>query len=227
MGIDGLPSQLKVDGKYVSQVQPKMLHGKKLGVDAFVWLHRVVSTASNDDDYCRRFHAEPQVPFYEHLYNFLDAELRFWKNLGMEVILVVDGKANPIKASVDTKRRAGRDKQVDALKAFMTTGAAEGGKKLKGLAKDACHVTREVVSYFLQWANENSVALIGAPMEAEHQLVYMQNEGEIEWIYTVDSDVLPLCATNVIYEVKWDRRNFTLWAFTHDLVVKFFEKEVM
>jgi flap endonuclease-1 len=144
----------------------------------------------------------------------------------MEVILVVDGKANPIKASVDIKRRDDRGKQVERLKAFMTTGAAEGGKKLKGLAKDACHVTREVVAYFLQWANENSVVLIGAPMEAEHQLVFMQNEGEIEWIYTVDSDELPHCATNVIYEVKWDRGNFTLWSFTHDLVTKFFE-EVM
>ena len=64
-------------------------------------------------------------------------------------------------------------------------------------------------------------------MEAQHQLVYMQKYGKIDWIYTVNSDVLPLGATNVIYEVKWERGSFKVWAFTHDLVVKFFEKQVM
>ena len=39
-------------------------------------------------------------------------------------------------------------------------------------------------------------------MEAEHQLVYMQRNKEIDWIHTIDSDVLPLGATNVIYEVN-------------------------
>lgn len=101
--------------------------------------------ASNDDTYRRRFHAEPQVPFCEQLYEFLDAELLFWRKLQMEVILVVDGKANPWKESVDNKRHESRVKQVNALKALMVNGDAAGHKKLQGLAKDACHVTREVV----------------------------------------------------------------------------------
>ena len=227
MGISGLPAQLKQGGSYVKKVNSKELKDLRLGVDAYVWLHRVVSRASNDDTYRRRFHAEPQVPFYEQLYALLDDELHFWRKLEMKVVLVVDGKANPLKESVDDKRHASRVKQVDALKSYMVNGEAAGHKKLQGLAKDACHVTREVVGYFLQWANKNKVQLCGAPMEAEHQLVYMQKNDKIDWIYTVDSDVLPLGATNVIYEVKWDRGSFTLWAFTHDLVVNFFETEVM
>ena len=78
------------------------------------------------------------------------------------------------------------------------TGHTSSHKKLRGLAKDACHVTREIVGYFLTWAKENSVEVCGAPMEAEHQLVYMQRNKEIDWIFTVDSDVLPLGATNII-----------------------------
>ena len=46
MGIHDLPSQLKQDWKYVTQVDPQQLEDKRLGVDAFVWLHRVVSKAS-------------------------------------------------------------------------------------------------------------------------------------------------------------------------------------
>ena len=43
-------------------------------------------------------------------------------------------------------------------------------------------------------------------MEAEHQLMHMQRDGETDWIYTIDIDVLPLGATNVIYEVNWGDR---------------------
>ena len=88
------------------------------------------------------------------------------------------------------------------MKAYLASGQYSGRNKLNGLAKDACHVTREVVAYFLKWAKENKVKVCGAPMEAEHQLVFMQRNKEIEWIYTIDSDVLPLGATNVIYEVR-------------------------
>ena len=38
-----------------------------------------------------------------------------------------------------------------------------------------------------------------AQMEAEHQLMFLQKNKKIDWIYTIDSDVLPLGATNVIY----------------------------
>ena len=64
-------------------------------------------------------------------------------------------------------------------------------------------------------------------MEAEHQLVYMQRNKEIDWIFTVDSDVLPLGATNVIYEMDRDHGSLKLWAYTHELVVEFFETKVM
>ena len=227
MGILDLPAQLKKDKKYVIRVDREQLTDNIVGVDAFVWLHKVVYKCSNDDDFCRRFHAEPQVPFYEQLYEFLDDELRLWEELGMKVILVVDGKPNPIKSSVDVKHEESRAKQTNDLKEFLRTGECKGHKKLKGLAKDACHVSREVVGYFLQWANEKNLELVGAPMEAEHQLVFLQKNKKIDWIYTIDSDVLPLGATNVIYEVFWERGRSTLWAFTHDLVKRFFEAEVM
>ena len=61
MGILDLPAQLKKDNKYVIRVDREQLTDKIVGVDAFVWLHKVVYKCSNDDDFCRRFHAEPQV----------------------------------------------------------------------------------------------------------------------------------------------------------------------
>ena len=57
MGIKDLPRQLKEDKRFVTEVDPQQLENKRLGVDAFVWLHRVVSKASKDEDYCMRFHA--------------------------------------------------------------------------------------------------------------------------------------------------------------------------
>ena len=80
MGLNDLPQQLKRQGQYVRQIYPDELQNKRLGVDAFVWLHRVAYKASNTEDYCRRFHAEPQVPFYEPLYRLLSDDLRFWQN---------------------------------------------------------------------------------------------------------------------------------------------------
>ena len=226
MGIKDLPKQLKESGHF-RQVEPSEFQGLRLGVDGMVWLHRAVSMASTGEDYCRLFHAEPQVPFYEALFRLLSDELRFWQDLNVTVILVLDGKENPIKGTEDRKRMDRRKKQVDALKAYLASGESSGRKKLNGLAKDACHVTREVVAYFLQWAEENTVQVRGAPMEAEHELVHMQRSAEIDWIYTVDSDVLPLGATNVIYKVERGKSKFKVWAFTHTLVVHFFETEVM
>jgi hypothetical protein len=55
------------------------------------------------------------------------------------------------------KRRDSRKKQVDAWKAYLASGQCSGRKKLNVLAKDACHVTREVVGYFLKWAKESNV----------------------------------------------------------------------
>ena len=97
MGIKDLPRQLKEDKRFVTEVDPQQLKNKTLGVDAFVWLHRVVSTLSNDDDYLRRFHAVPQVPFYEHLYEKFIAGVSFWRKLDVNLIFMLDGKANPIK----------------------------------------------------------------------------------------------------------------------------------
>ena len=76
MGILGLVAQLKESLAYVIRVNPETLNNKTLGVDAFVWLHRVVSKCSDNENYCRLFHSEPQVPFYELLYRYLDDELR-------------------------------------------------------------------------------------------------------------------------------------------------------
>ena len=84
MGIKDLSKQLKESGHF-RQVEPSEFQGLRLGVDGMVWLHRAVSMASNEEDYCRRFHAEPQVPFHEQLYRLLSDELRFWQNLGTTV----------------------------------------------------------------------------------------------------------------------------------------------
>ena len=35
-----------------------------------------------------------------------------------------------------------------------------------------------------------------------------------DWIFTVDSDVLPLGATNVIYEMNRDHSSLKLWAYS-------------
>ena len=78
------------------------------------------------------------------------------------MIIVVDVKQNPIKETVDLKRKGSRKNQVDALKAYLASGQSLGDKRL----------------------------------------VFMQRNKEIEWIYTIDSDVLPLGATNVIHEVR-------------------------
>ena len=166
MGILDLPAQLKKDKKYVIRVDREQLTDNIVGVDAFVWLHKVVYKCSNDDDFCRRFHAEPQVPFYEHLYKKFIAGVRFWQKLDVNLIFVLDGKANPIKEPEDQRRQGSRERQVEALNEFITTGHSSSHKKLSGLAKDACHVTREIVGYFLTWAKENSVEVYGEPMEA-------------------------------------------------------------
>ena len=71
------------------------------------------------------------------------------------MIIVVDVKQNPIKETVDLKRKGSRKNQVDALKAYLASGQSLGDKRLNGL--DTCHVTREVVAYFLNWAKERKI----------------------------------------------------------------------
>ena len=101
--------------------------------------------------------------FCEALYRLLSDELHFWQNLGTTVILVVDGKENPIKETVDVKRGDSRKKQVDAWKAYLASGQCSGRKKLNGLAKDACHVTRPVVGIPILVEVRHVTSLVAKP----------------------------------------------------------------
>lgn len=83
--------------------------------------------------------------------------------------------------------------------------------------KKSCFPREDIIQNVLVWAKKKGVQCIGAPFEADWQLVELEKSGIIDGIITVDSDLLVLGGRLVIMDLNRLSGTFACRVYRRDI----------
>ena len=179
MGITKLLPSLKPIMKRV--VLWEVLHGlptsERVAIDASGWLHAIALHRLDDlfDD----------TPSYDRVARDFVARHQRYVAGGIDPIYVFDGKPVPAKQETAEKRRERR------MGMLISAAVLEGADKTKAL-KAAVSISPALVGAVIAALRDEGARYIYAPYEADPQLRYLDKCGFVDYVLTVDSDLIAL-----------------------------------
>lgn len=166
--------------------------GQRVGIDMSCWLHKAAFSCATE--------LATGVPTRRYIDTCL-ARLRMLLHAGVVPVLVFDGAPLPMKAPTNTARRAARDRAhelgMEALKRKDKAGAFEHFSK-------GVRVTHEMSRAVIKEVRKLNVEYVVAPYEADAQLAFLSNCGEVDVIFTEDSDLVVYGGKKIFYKMNRD-----------------------
>ena len=173
-----------------------------IGVDASVLMIRHLKASENAQD---RLHSEPSLPIDSLGHYCRDFCKPMYKANGI-IVMVFDGASSLIKSEEHRRRYGDRTERRQRLSDLYAnkiegkhlvsdetlTQVRKERKELLTIRPDMIHTVMEV----MKAAFGDKVRFIGAPFEADHQLGYLYLNGALDYIFTIDSDIMAF-GTNV------------------------------
>lgn len=185
MGIAGLLPVVKpaMKTKHINSYK-----GKRIGIDGFVWMHYATSIVATD-----LFHhpdTDKYVPvFMNRLKSLLTSKI--------VPIVVFDGDQCTSKLETNRERREYRAKCRVEAEYFMDNNNAF---KAKELMKKCINITPSMVFNVIKALRASGIEYIISPYEADAQLCFLQKTGYIDYVLTVDSDLIVYGCTKILYK---------------------------
>src|SRR5690242_11332065 len=165
---------------------------KVVGIDAFVWLH-TFACVKPEVTLRLVLHNDP-FP----LFRLLTLRLQNLTSHGVLPIFVFDGRKLPGKI-VNIKRQQKIDKALAALQLLRMQHTPADKIEMK-LLRECVKIDFDLVQkVIVNVLRPHGVVPIVAPFEADHQLVALQVRGFIDYVITVDSDLLVHSCPKVLY----------------------------
>ena len=200
MGGKDIPKLIRESTERPDTLAGVVSGGLPVGVDISTVLHRALSMKSPASE----FHRQPMVPVAgvaKHLAKIVNV----LRANGLEPLMVFDGANHPMKAGEDKKRAAARAVALKARNALLERRPtrAQDLAEVQREGQKCTYMRQDVIKLAVDWCVKNEVAYMGAPLEAEWQLVSLEREGYICGIVTIDSDVLALGGKIIIDLVMW------------------------
>ncbi|OQE90804.1 hypothetical protein PENNAL_c0011G10441 [Penicillium nalgiovense] len=201
MGIKGLHGLLKSIQK---PCHIKNFNGQTLGVDAYGWLHRGTVACSVD--------LVLDNPTRKHI-DFVLNRVRMLLFFGVKPYLVFDGDNLPSKAATEQDRYRRRQESKSLGLELQRKGRMPEAYQEFQKAVD---VTPYMARQLIEELKQMNVQYVVAPYEADAQLVYLEQQGDIQGIISEDSDLLVFGAKRLISKldqhgecIEINRANFT------------------
>lgn len=165
MGIQGLLPF--VDGA-TTTVHLSDLHGRRMGVDGYVWLHR--GSRSCGMEMVRGMHCDGFVKFCMARVNELI-------HAGVVPIVVLDGARLPAKECTEVDRQRKRAERRGEAKALL-----QAGEQHKAVEKynGAVNIEPEHAYQFILALRKAGVEYMVAPYEADAQLAHLARTGYVD-----------------------------------------------
>eukprot|EP01083_Nonionella_stella_P021417 59404_1 len=176
MGIKSLLLQLK---DITADINLNSYKGKKVGVDAYVWLHQKV--------YCCATEICLQRPTNSYVRGFIK-EVQTLLRYGVIPVIVFDGGYLPSKAKVEEDRAESRKAYLEKGKRHLAEGNAEEAHTSFVKAID---ITPQMAFEVILKLKQMNIEYYVAPYEADAQLAYLYKIGHIFAVISIDSDLLP------------------------------------
>ncbi|KAJ5124307.1 XPG/RAD2 endonuclease [Penicillium bovifimosum] len=183
MGIKGLHGLLKSIQK---PCHLKKFNGQTLGVDAYGWLHRGTVACSVD--------LVLDNPTRKHI-DFVLNRVRMLLFFGVKPYLVFDGDNLPSKSGTEQDRyRRRQESKALGLELQRKGRMPEAYQEFQ----KAVDVTPYMARQLIEELKQMNVQYVVAPYEADAQLVYLEQQGDIDGIISEDSDLLVFGAKRLI-----------------------------
>ncbi|XP_057762018.1 exonuclease 1 [Arachis stenosperma] len=195
----GIKDLLKFMKPYIEPIHIKKYAGKRVGIDAYSWLHKGAYSCSME--LCLDSDSEKKLRYIEYFMHRVNL-LRYYK---ITPVVVFDGGNVPCKAATEQerhkKRSANRELAMAKLKEGNVIAASE-------LFQRAVNITPLMAYKLIQTLRSESIEFVVAPYEADAQLAYMSNleveKGGIAAVITEDSDLIAYGCPAIIFKMDRD-----------------------
>ncbi|KAL8159301.1 hypothetical protein V2J09_000838 [Rumex salicifolius] len=194
----GIKDLLRFMKPYTEAVHIEKYGGKRVGIDAYSWLHKGAYSCSME--ICLDSDSDAKYKYIRYFMHRID----MLRHYNVVPVVVFDGGNVACKAATEDeryrRRQTNRELAMEKLREGNVSAATE-------LFQRAISITTSMAHQLIQTLRVENVEFMVAPYEADAQLAYLSNLGEekggIEAVITEDSDLLAYGCSSVIF--KMDR----------------------
>ncbi|KAH7658537.1 XPG/Rad2 endonuclease protein [Dioscorea alata] len=194
----GIQSLLRFMKPFIEPVHIEKYSGKRIGIDAYSWLHKGAYSCSME--LCLGSRSEGAKRFLKYFMHHIDL-LRHYK---ITPVVVFDGGSMPCKAATENERHRRRETNLESAKEKLKQGDVRGAVEL---FQRAVRITPSMAHQLIQILRKENVEFVVAPYEADAQLAYLStldaDKGGVDAVITEDSDLIAYFCQAVIF--KMDR----------------------
>ncbi|XP_059303409.1 exonuclease 1 isoform X1 [Lycium ferocissimum] len=192
----GIKDLLRFMKPYVETAHVKKYAGKRVGIDAYSWLHKGAYSCSME--LCLNSEGDKKLQYLNYFMHRINM-LRHYK---ITPVVVFDGGNLPCKGATEDerhkRRKTNRDQAMLKLKEGNVGGAIE-------LFQRAISVTPSMAHQLIQILKSENIEFVVAPYEADAQLAYLSNLEEekngIVAVISEDSDLLAYGCPTVFFKM--------------------------
>ncbi|CAI9295459.1 unnamed protein product [Lactuca saligna] len=194
----GIKDLLRFMKPYVEPVHIKKYAGKRVGIDAYSWLHKGAYSCSME--LCLNMEGDKKSQYL----NYCMHRINLLRHHNISPVLVFDGCNIPCKSLTEqdrhNKRKGNRDLAMAKLKEGNINAATE-------MFQRAISITPSMAHQLIEILNSENIEFVVAPYEADAQLAYLSSldaeKGGIAAVISEDSDLLAYGCSSVVF--KMDR----------------------
>ncbi|XP_057872296.2 exonuclease 1 isoform X2 [Cryptomeria japonica] len=194
----GIKDLFKVMKPYIDRVHVNKYAGKRVGIDAYSWLHKGAYSCSME--ICQRAPntKSSNLPYMKYFMERISM-LRYYNVIP---VVVFDGGRLPSKAATEQERQRKRDANLEQARTKLSQGDFTGAIEF---FQGAIKITPFMAHELIHILKEECVEYMVAPYEADSQLAYLSmldpEKGGLAAVISEDSDLLAYGCNVVIYKM--------------------------
>ncbi|XP_034216747.1 exonuclease 1 [Prunus dulcis] len=192
----GIKDLLRFMKPYISPIHIKKYAGKRVGIDAYSWIHKGAYSCSLE--LCMNSNSERKLKYIDYFMHRINL-LRHHK---ITPVVVFDGGNVPCKAATAEERHRRRKTNHDLAMAKFKEGDIRAATEL---FQRAVSVTPSMAHQLIQILRSENIEFVVAPYEADAQLAFLSNleaeKGGIAAVITEDSDLVAYGCQAVVFKM--------------------------
>ncbi|KAK6261410.1 hypothetical protein QUC31_007226 [Theobroma cacao] len=181
----GIKDLLRFMKPFIEPVHIKKYAGKRVGIDAYSWLHKGAYSCSME--ICLNSNSEKKSRYIDYFMHRINL-LRYHK---ITPVVVFDGANIPCKAATENERYRRRKDNQELAMAKLKEGDVRGASEL---FQRAVSITPAMAHQLIHILRSKNIEFVVAPYEADAQLAYLATleaeKGGVVAVITEDSDLI-------------------------------------
>ncbi|KAK1406764.1 hypothetical protein QVD17_38372 [Tagetes erecta] len=192
----GIKDLLKFMKPYVEPIHINKYANKRVGVDAYSWLHKGAYSCSME--LCMNMDGDKKFQYI----NYCMHRINLLRHHNITPVLVFDGGNIPCKSLTEQQRHSKRKSSRELAMAKLKEGDINAATEM---FQRAVSITPSMAHQLIQILKSENIEFVVAPYEADAQLAYLSSldadKGGIAAVISEDSDLLAYGCSSVIFKM--------------------------